>query len=119
MPAAATGPGTGAARQEREPDAATDVSAPWVRLRQQGKGRFSQTTASTLMAGADQLRLPVLTSDPAACQGTREHTFHGKPGQARRPRPPPMICVWISADRRNQQAPSCRKARLAQADLGR
>jgi hypothetical protein len=54
--------------KKREPDAGTDVSAPWVRLRQQGKGRFSQTTASTLMAGADQLRLPVLTSDPAACQ---------------------------------------------------
>ena len=50
MPATATGPGTGAGGQEREPDAGTDVSAAWVRLRQQGKARFSRTTARALAA---------------------------------------------------------------------
>ena len=61
---------------EREPDAATDMSAAWVRLRQQGKGRFRWTTASALMAR----RRLAQTAGPGvlsgSAPGTWEHTLH-------------------------------------------
>ena len=64
------------------------MSAAWVRLRQQGKGRFRWTTASTLMAR----RRLAQTAGPGvlsgSAPGTWVHTLHRRPGQAGRPRAP-------------------------------